>query len=51
VIELYVLLCPCVKTMEISVRRLCIVVLRLQIFIDLCLVVSKLYVLLYKSVV
>jgi hypothetical protein len=49
--ELYVLLRPCVKSMQIFVWRLYIVVWRLRIFIDLCLVVSKLYVLLYKSVI
>jgi hypothetical protein len=43
-IELYVLLCPCVKTMQIFMWRL-------WIFIDLRLFVSKLYVLLYKSTV
>jgi hypothetical protein len=51
VIELYVMLCPCVKTLQIFVWRLCIIVWRLHIFIYLCLVVLKLYVLLYKSVV
>jgi hypothetical protein len=39
VIELYILLCFCVKTMRIFVWRLCIVVWRLWIFIDLYLVV------------